>query len=205
MKKYSYDVGKLEELYGLDKGFLHSDVVIIDNEIQNDISDGWIYANAKICVVGILFKDKIEIFCAEYDDDTKFKDAVKQRLNELKAEKFYAFNKYMEMGNFQGDMNFKIEIHEIKPFNAQGWNKDKFFQTLHENHIIPIFKVFDPFNGNAGLCIDRWGKYLSMNDICYLKEIVLHNINCLLKERVILSNKQYFIDNYSINDKGWLI
>ena len=205
MKRYTYSTNRLEELYGLPKDFLRSDVVIVDNEIQNDISENWNYMEAKICVTGILFQNKIEIIVAEEEDDTEFKEFVKKRLKDLSSHKMFAFNKYMEIGNFKGDLKIDVEIDEIKPFNGKGWNKDRFFKVLQDKSIVPKFNVQDPFKGDACLCIEKWDYYLTYNDDQYLKQIMLHNMNCLIKETMILKNKDYFKRNYSVNDRNWII
>jgi len=206
MKEFNYNVSDIEKEYGVDTGFFANDFIIIDNEIQNDISADWDYKKAKINVVGILYLDTIKTFVAEEEDDKEFKQAVKDEINRLgKFAYMYAFNNKMEMGNFEGDMDFEVPIREIKPFNAKGWNKDRFYNELRKRNQIPDKKIIDIFDGDAGLCIDRWEKYLKEDEINHLMDIVSHNINCLLKESVILKHKQFFKKNWEINERGWMV
>jgi len=203
---FKYDTGEIERIYNLKKDFLKSDFIIIDNEIQNDISSDWDYTKARISVVGILLKNNIEIYVAESEDDKEFKDKVRERLKILiNTGKIYSFNKFMEMGNFKGDLDFDIEINEIKPFNAKGWSKDRFFKELQSNNIVLSFNVYDPFEGNSSLCVDNWEEYLKTKNVDKLKQIVFHNINCLVKENLILKHNSYFKENYKTNEKNWLV
>jgi len=206
MKIFYYNTNQIEGLYNLRNNFLKSPFIIIDNEIQNDISKDWVYENGKLSVVGFLFDNKIEIYVSETEDDKEFKIHLTKRLKDLSINNnLYSFNKYMEMGNFKGDLNIDIKINEIKPFNAKGWNKDRFFNELQEQNIIPRFKVYDPFESDAGLCVTFWEDYLKTKDTDKLKQIVIHNINCLIKESLILKHRSFFTENYEINERNWLV
>lgn len=206
MKHFTYNVDELEKLYGVSQGFFSNDVIIIDNEIQNDISDDWNYTKARICVTGILYQDQIRIFVAEKENDEDFKMYVSDEIKSLgQNAPIYAFNRNMEMGNFKGDFGIEIPIKEIKPFNAKGWNKDKFFETLRNRNVIPDIQIKDIFKGDAGLCIDRWEKYQRTGDFQNMMDIVSHNINCLLKESVIQKHKKFFHDNWNIDSNGFML
>ena len=203
---FDYKLEEFEKLYKVTSGFFSNNSIIVDNELMNDISEDWDYEKGKPCVVGILHKDFIKILVAEKENDKAFKDSVIYYLHKLgESAMLYAFNKYVEMGNFKGFMKTRIPIEEIKPFNAKGWNKDKFFTILVDNKVIPFVIIKDVFKGNAGMCIIRWEEYLRTGNKTCLYDIVSHNINCLLKESVILKNRSYFIENYKVDKKGWLI
>jgi len=205
MKEFTYQVADIEKEHGVSKGFYSNEFIIIDNEIQNDISADWDYKKAKICVVGILYLDTIKIFVAEEEDDKGFKQAVIDEINKLgKLAYLFAFNNKMEMGNFEGDMDFDVPIREIKPFNARGWNKDRFYNELRKRNQIPDKKIIDIFDGDAGLCITNWEEYVKTDNFDLMMNVVSHNINCLLKESVILKHKHYFKKNWEINARGWL-
>lgn len=205
MIRYTYGVDKLEEMYGLPDGFLESDSVIIDNELSKDIAPDWKYEEAEVCVVGFLFKKKIEILCAESSNDEDFKKSVRNKLDLFKNQKMFAFNKHMEIGNFSGYFGIDVKIEEIKPFKVKGWNKDYCFKELIDKNAIPKFNVIDPLNGKGILCFDRWEKFQKTKDEKHLKDIVMHNMNCLIKEKIILDNKKYYQDNYEIDSRGWLV
>ena len=178
---------------------------IVDNEIANDISSDWNYEKGIPILVGFLHKDRIDIFVAESENDTDFSEAVKNfMIEKAKVTKLYAFNNKMEIGNFKGHWGWKIPIKEIKPFKARAWNKDRFYNELIAKEVIPDCKVADVFSGDASLCITNWGLYLNSGKKEYLMEIVQHNINCLLKESVILNNHEFFLNSYKLNDRGWL-
>ena len=205
MKHFTYNVDEFEKLYGMPQGFFSNDVVIVDNEIQNDISKDWNYLKGKICVVGILHLDQIRTFVAEKRNDEDFKMYVSDELKKFgQNAPIYAFNRFMEIGNFKGDFGIEIPIKEIKPFNARGWNKDKFFNELRNRKQIPDIQVKDIFKGDAGQCIIKWDEYMKTGDFQNLMDIVSHNINCLLKESVIQKHKKFFEDNWNINSQGFL-
>jgi len=205
MREFNYNVTDIEKEYGVSQGFFSNDFIIIDNEIQNDISSDWDYLKGKISVVGILYLDNIKIFVAEEENDVDFKNAVKEEINRLgKFAYIYAFNNKMEMGNFKGDMDFDVPIKEIKPFNARGWNKDKFYTELRKRNQIPDKKIIDIFDGDAGHCIPNWEEYLKTGNFDLMMNIVSHNINCLLKESVILKNQVFFKENWEVNERGWM-
>jgi len=205
MKHFTYNVDEFEKLYGMPQGFFINDVVIVDNEIQNDISKDWNYLKGKICVVGILHLDQIRTFVAEKRNDEDFKMYVSDELKKFgQNAPIYAFNRFMEIGNFKGDFGIEIPIKEIKPFNARGWNKDKFFNELRNRKQIPDIQVKDIFKGDAGQCIIKWDEYMKTGDFQNLMDIVSHNINCLLKESVIQKHKKFFEDNWNINSQGFL-
>lgn len=206
MREFTYNVVEIEREYGVPIGTFSNDFIIIDNEIQNDISADWDYLKGKVNVVGILYLDLIKIFVAEEENDEEFKNAVREEINRLGDFAYiYAFNNKMEMGNFKGDMDFDVPIREIKPFNAKGWNKDKFYNELRKRNQIPDIKIIDVFNGNAGLCIPNWKKYLETGNFDYMMDIVSHNINCLLKESVILKNKHFFKMNWKVDKNNFMV
>ena len=206
MRIIQHSLNKVGLYYGVGDLFYSKEgITIVDNEICNDISPDWIYENGLPIVVGFLNYDMIKIFVAESDNDKEFEKTVCDYLNKYSSvSQLFAFNKFMEMGNFKGAFGYNLEINEIKPFNAKGWNKEKFFQTLIDKAVIPFVKIEDPFKGDSGLCIKSWGKYIITGNSKHLMDIVKHNINCLLKESIILKNRQYFLDNYKINSRGWL-
>lgn len=206
MKKFNINLREFEKKYNMEEGFFNNENIIIDNEIQNDISKNWDYESAKISVVGILYENEITIFAIESVNDEDFKNQVIEEINKLgKVSHIYAFNRKMEIGNFKGDWNFDVPIKEIKPFNSRGYNKDKFFQILKERKQIPNFDIIDIFDGNAGLCIDRWEKFVATNDFQNIIDVVKHNINCLLKESIILKHQKFFKDNWEVDDRNWML
>ena len=183
-----------------------NDNVIVDNEIANDISSDWDYEKGVPVVVGILHKDKIVIFIKENEDDILFNKEVVFTLQQLaKKNKIYGFNYKFEQGNFKGQFGFDLDMAEIKPFRAKGWNKDRFFDELLAKEVIPDCGITDIFDGDASLCPVNWIKYQQTGQFEYMLNIVKHNMNCLLKESVILNHKDYFLENYKINEKGWLV
>lgn len=185
--------------------FLNDDC-IVDNEIANDISNGWDYKKGIPIVVGFLHKENMDIFLAESEDDQDFAKAVQDHIKQVLTEtEIYSFNRHMEIGNFSGTWGFDMEIKEIKPFNGRGWNKDRFYNELIAREVIPDCKIADVFCGDALLCIHNWKKYQDTGKIEYAMKIVQHNMNCLLKESVIQKNKNFFLSNYNINEKGWVV
>jgi len=201
-----YDLSIFEDMNNLDNGFFSNRNVIVDNEIMNDISDDWDYEKAKIAVTGTLHLDRITVFVATKENDEEFKEAVRTELIALaKDNPLYSFNTKMEMGNFKGDLNLEIPINEIKPFNARGWNKNRFFETLRERNVIPDIDLKDIFGGNANLCIEHWQKYLEDGSQQHLMDIVSHNINCLLKESIIQKHKDFFVENWEIDKNRFML
>lgn len=207
MKMFTYSLETFESMFSVVKGTFDNDNVVVDNEIMNDISADWNYLEGKPFITGILHKDKIMIFCAEKEDDADFKLRVMAELNELRKDnKIYAFNKFMEQGNFKGAFDYEIEIDEIKPFNARGWNKDRFYEELKEKNVIDQkINIKDIFGGDGLKCPIYWEKYLKTGEWQLIMDCVSHNINCLLKESLILKNHNYFKENFKIDKKGWLI
>jgi hypothetical protein len=208
VKVFNFDLRELEEFYGVDDFFfqIEDNKAIVDNELKNDIAPDWDYSKGKICCTGILYNRSITIFISEDKYDIDFKNDVTNQLVKLSGDNLlFAFNKFMEEGNFAGDLCLGIEINEIKPFNAKGWNKDRFFEELKKNKIIPDIDIFDPFFGDAGLCIVRWQDYLKDKNDEHLKNIVAHNLNCLLKEALILKYRQFFINNWEVDEKNFML
>lgn len=207
IKICEYDVKDIEKKYKVPEGTFQNDFVIIDNETQNNIAPDWDYTKAKISIVGLLYKNKVKIFIAEKENDKEFKTSIKKELNKLKKQSnIYAFNNNMELGNFKGDFeDYEIIIHEIKPFNGRGWNKDKFYYTLRLAQEIPDVIINDPFKGDGGKCIDSWVKFQETKDIKYMKEAIIHNLNCLLKESIILKHNLFFKKNWLIDEKNFFI
>lgn len=206
MKQFNYDLKPIEKEYGVPEGFFSNDNAIIDNEIMNDISDDWNYEKAKISVTGILYRDKITIYLAENEEDLDFKNELSSVLVKLNGDvEMFALNKFMEIGNFKGDLCLDIEIKEIKPFNAKGFNKDRFFEELKKAKVIPDIEIYDVFKGDSGLCVTRWKEYIETKDFDLVMNIVSHNINCLLKESVIQKNKQFFLDNWEVDEKNFML
>jgi len=182
-----------------------NDNCVVDNEIMNDISPDWVYEQGVPICVGFLYKDKITIYLATEEGDQEFKNAVKDHLAKMTLKTYlYSFNRKMEVGNFKSMLDIKPHIKEIKPFNARGWNKDRFYTELLGKEVIPRVQVADVFEGDASRCITNWEKYVDTGSIEFLMEIAEHNVNCLLKESAILKNKAFFLKNYNINERGWL-
>lgn len=206
MRYFTYKLKDMEAMYHAPEGFFDNEAVIIDNELQNDIAPDWDYTKGKISVTGILHLDYIVIFVAEKETDDEFKMVVTDEIAKLgRVAPMFAFNRNMEQGNFKGDFGYEIPINEIKPFNAKGWNKDKFFQTLRKRKAIPDIEIKDIFKGDANRCIDNWNKYQRTGDFQQMMDIVSHNINCLLKESVIQKHKDWFWNNYDIDSKGFMV
>lgn len=208
MIKFNLSLEKLSGFYNVDTNFFKVDekIAIIDNELMNDIAPDWKYEEGKICCTGILYDDKIVVYVSEKEYDLDFKNEVSSDLVRLNEDyKLYAFNKFMEIGNFKGDLSISLDINEVKPFNAKGFNKEKFFKELIDRKQIPDLKIFDPFNGNSGLCVSAWDNYKKTKDEQHLKDIVAHNVNCLLKEALILKHRQFFRDNWVIDEKNFML
>lgn len=206
MRTISHPVDHYEKYLGVPEGLFKSKVAIVDNEIANDISDGWEYDKGIPVVTGILFENTLTIYMAETKDDKDFEKTLCKKLYELsRITKLCAFNKFMEMGNFKGAFGQLVPMEEIKPFNAKGWNKDRFFSYLQEKQVIPDnFKIKDPFLGDARKCVFSWEEYIKTGDSHYLLDIAKHNINCLLKESVIFKYRQWFRKKFPVDKKGWL-
>jgi hypothetical protein len=184
-----------------------NDNCIIDNEISNDISKNWKYEDGRPIVVGFLYQDQIDIFLAESEDDKDFEEAVRGYIKKKVDDgvDLYSFNRHMEIGNFKGTWDFDVEIKEIKPFKGRGWNKDRFWNELIARNQIPDVMVADVFDGDASLCISYWQRYIESEKIEYALKIVEHNVNCLLKESVILKQKEFFRKNFKLDERGWVI
>jgi len=206
MISLNYKIENFEIAYQAPQGLFHSPVAIVDNELGNDISADWDYEKGKVVVTGILFKDTINIYIKEREDDNDFVKTVSRKLLNIGSETpIYAFNKAFEVGNFKGDFNLPIIIQEIKPFAAKGWNKDRFYQELINNKVIPDIKIKDILNGNGAKCIGRWQEYLRTGNFQNMMDIVSHNLSCLLKESVILKHFHYYKENWEIDSKGFML
>jgi len=206
MRQLTYLVEDFEAKNNAPKGFFCNASAIVDNELGNDISDDWDYQKGKIVVTGILHRDQIFMFIKDSEDDEDFGKEVCRKLLEIGCKvPLYAFNRNFEIGNFKGDFNCEIEIKEIKPFNARGWNKDRFYNELRKRNAIPNINLRDALNGDAKECPNKWGKYIKTNDFQHVMDIVSHNLSCLLKESVILKNKDYFWNNWKIDDNGFMV
>jgi hypothetical protein len=184
----------------------YNDNVIVDNEIANDIAPHWDYTKGIPVVTGMLYQDQAVIFVADSVDDEQFKAHVMGNLSMMFAKAdLYSFNANMEIGNFKGAWDFDIKINEIKPFKAKGWNKDRFYNELVGHRVIPDTQILDPFGGDAGQCVVYWERYWDTHKNEFLMKIVLHNLNCLLKESVILNNIAYFKREYQTDKNGFLV
>ena len=201
MKHYTYNT----KYFHAD--LFNNDNCIIDNEICNDISKDWNYLEGVPIVVGFLHKNQIDIFLAETPDDKEFEEGVKSfiRKKVMDSVDLYSFNKHMEIGNFKGAWNITVDIKEIKPFMGRGWTKDKFYNELIAREVISDCKIVDVFQGDASLCITKYNKFLETGKIEYALEIVKHNMNCVLKESVILKHQNYFRNNYQVDERGWVV
>lgn len=182
---------------------INSEFVVVDNEIANDISSenscDWRYGEADIICMGILHKDTIKIYFRKKGEDLEeYKKQIKEELDKHKV--FYAFNKNMEFGNFKGFLGKEYPVEEIKAMNGKGWNKQKFFDELiNDGKINSSLIPNDPLKDNSGECIS-----------CYEKEdyesIIVHNTADLIKQAILLENKNYFLEKYKdqIDERGWI-
>lgn len=206
MRNFTFQLSILEEHYGYESGFFQYAHTIVDNEISNDIAPDWDYEKGIPICVGFLHDDLAEIFVAESDDDTNFRIIVMDKILQL-AEKGYlfSFNNNMEHGNFKGAFNLDIPIKEIKPFKSRGWNKERFFYELIDHKQIPGANIFDPLNGNSDKVIEEWREYLKDKDTQHLSKISFHNLNCLLKEVVILKHHPFFLSKWEIDQNGFML
>lgn len=206
MKHLTYLVEDFEKKYNVPHGFFANPSAIVDNELGNDISKNWNYEEGNIVVTGILHKDKIYIYVRESDDDDQFKKAVCRKLLDIGGEvPLYAFNKNFEVGNFKGEFDCEIEIKEVKPFNARGWTKDRFFDELRKRKVIPDIRMRDALGGDGSKCPTKWAEYIKTKDFQHVMDIVSHNLGCLLKESIILKHKDYFWNNWVIDDNGFML
>ncbi len=198
------DLNLLEQITGAEHGLFHSTVAIVDNEIANDISSNWDYASAEIITTGVLYKDTATILLADKKDDKVFRKVTIMKLKEFaKRTELYALNRFMEQGNFKGFFGIDLDIKEIKPFKGKRWNKDRFFLTLVETGMIKPFALKDPLT-HGGECIAEWAEFLRTGKKEHLYKIAGHNLNCLVKESIILKNKSYLQSLVKINKDGWV-
>lgn len=180
-----------------------SEVPIVDNEISNDISapkgQPWKYEEGDIISCAIFYKKTITVFLREKDDDlNKFKKTLINFLDKLPD--MWAFNVFMEKGNFNGFLGKDYVINEIKPFKGKGWNKDKFFNELIDDEIVDKSLVpKDPLNDSHEVL-----KLYSQNEY---KSIIEHNISDVIKQYFIWANKRYFWEKYNeyLNEDGWYV
>lgn len=206
MRIYRYATDVLEELYHVPSGLFYSEYAIVDNELQNDISKDWNYKKGVIACTGILYKNRISIYVAESANDEDFKREVSRDLDALsKFATLYAYNKNMEEGNFNGNLNIQLVINEIKPFRGKDTSKNKLFYVLIHKRLVPGFEIDDPVLGDGKLCPIFYQRYLQNHNDVYLKDIVKHNLSCLLKECLILKNRSFFRMNYEIDKYGFVL
>jgi len=206
MKKIIMSLDLAEGIIGNGVKIAKSDSVIVDNEIMNDISDDWDYYKGKICLTGMLYEDVIEIYIAESENDADFKIEVSSRLEELHETgmRIYALNNKFELGTFAGNLGCSCVIEEIRTFKGKGSSKDNMFSVLNKHGIINA-EVRDVLNGDSAKCVDLWKDYKKTGNFLSLLTIAVHNINCLVKESIILKNKQWFIDNVKTDMNGFAI
>jgi hypothetical protein len=206
MRILKFDTKELANQLGCNPELLYSEVCIIDNEISNDLSIlSWDYTKSDIIITGTLYHDLISIFVREKEDNiTKFKQELTQFLNNVNKP-LYAFNQDMEHGNFRGFLDLRLPVAEIQPFKKKYWTKDKFFNTLIEQNRISPINLKDNLNGDGKKCIEWWATYIKTNHYKYLTDIIMHNINCLIKECIIQKNKKYFSDNYIIDEGHFML
>lgn len=206
MKHLVYLLEDFEKKYNVPQGFFANNSVIVDNELGNDISDDWDYEKGKIIITGILHKDKIYMYVKEGNQDTEFKTAICRKLLDLGSTvPIHAFNKNFEIGNFKGDFDCEIEINEIKPFNAKGWTKDRFFEELRKRKKIPDIKMRDALGNDGGKCPGKWKEYIETQDFQHMMDIVSHNLGCLLKESVIMKHRDFFLNNWELDKRGFML
>jgi len=207
MRIIQHSLTKFGLYYGVGNLFIPDNgITIVDNEIANDIRPDWIYENGLPVVVGFLDKQRVTIFVAETENDKEFEKAVVDNLDRCASvSSLFAFNKFMEMGNFKGAFGYNADIHEIKPFNARGWTKDRFFDELRKRNQIPNILMKDALDGNGARCPEKWAEYIKTGDFQNVMDIVSHNINCLLKESIILKNRDFFLNNWKIDKNGFML
>jgi len=203
MRVFNFKLKDFEEQFNAPEGFFDSDKAIMDNEIGNNLAPDWDYSKADIICTAILKGSEITVYLREEEDTNPFKDAIKEELD--KKETYHAFNRSMEHGNFKGFMELDLNVNEIKPFKAKGWNKDAFFNQLMRDEVIPKISVTDVFFGDGSMCIAVWKKYLQTGNKQDLMDIVAHVINCVCKESVILKHKKHFEDNWNIDNNGFML
>jgi len=203
--KKELELKAFEVLYNTPEGFFDNGKVIIDVEITNDLSPDWIYQDGRPCSVGFLFKDNVTIYLAESEQDEEFKSAVKGHLLGLDTSlSMYSFNSRFETGVIQGYFGVDVVISEIKPFFAKFWKRDKFFEELQKEKVIPKFEIVGSLDYEGYKCKEAWIDYLSGNKDA-LNNLAINSLNSLLKESVLINNNKYFLENYNINSKGWLV
>jgi len=174
---------------------------IVDVEICNDINTGdgyWDYESSDIVTFGVLYGNKATIIQREINDNVNnFKKKIKEKMDSFPL--CYSFNFRMERGALFGFLGKRYVVEEIKPFKGKGWSKDKFFSVIEKIKKVED-KVFDPLGGDSSLVKE---KYFSKN----YNDIILHNLNCLIKEAYILKYKRDIIKKYkdNINDDGWFV
>lgn len=194
-----------EILYQVPKGFFDNEHLIVDFEITNDISDNWDYNKGNPCCAGFLQGNKIIMYLAEDEHDQDFIQAVQKCMKD-NSEKVFALNNNFESAIFQSYFDIQyVEVHEIKPFKAKYWNKEKFYKELIKEEQIPQLLLEDPLDFDGKKVPVMWEKYKETGDKDYLEKIAGHNLNCLLKESLILKHNIFFKQNYNINKKGWLV
>lgn len=170
---------------------------VVDIEICNDISNpkggDWFYDKSDICTVGILQNKEIVIIQREKSDK---KDDFINYIKNIIPKRFYAFNWRMEKMGLKGFCNIDYNVDEIKPFMGKGWSKDKFFLELMK--LIRPVNICDPLNGDASLIKSRYENEM-------YTDIILHNLNCLIKEGYIIKFRPLIKKTFAskINKDGW--
>lgn len=178
-----------------------SEVPIVDNEINNDISNNtpyWDYEKGNIICCGIFYGDKIKVLLKEKKDNLdSYKKLLKEELDKLPT--MYAFNFLMEKGNFLGFLGKSYFIEEIKPFKGKGKNKQWFYEELvRDNRVKPSELTKDPIEDNSA-------EVLKLYEEEDYETIIQHNIADLIKQYMIWKHKQYLLSKYELhlNKDGW--
>lgn len=200
MLEFHYDTAQFAGVLEAPEGYFASNNIIIDTELMNDLSvHKWDYSKALVAIVGFIRGTRMTILAAESEDDAVFRDYVTATISKLAEQgQLFAFNKDFERGVLKTLTGIEFPISELKPISGKGWTKDKCYNVLLEKGIIKGKPVTDIFDGDAKKVVVFYQRWKETCDNQFLMDILSHNINCLLKESTIHSNRDWFRANYNL-------
>jgi len=202
--KFVYSTEEFENNLHMERGTLFCDDAIIKTVLANDLRPDWNYKTAKLCAIATMHAGKFTIFVAESEEDIYFKSDVAKEFTEYDLV-YHSANEDADRAIFSHVIGLDLTMKPIRAIKGKGWTIEKHFDLLVAQGLYKGDAIKDIYGGEGFKAMYEFADWKKDNEPQHIFNITSHCLASLMKYVLIQKHKQWFLENYKTNKKGFFI